>query len=161
MTTNYSYILPDEKTKIIFSQTVLKHIYSNIQNKIYLPEAGGQIFSKNPDEANIIINGITGPYLTDRRSRYGWVPDIKQMSFDREYLFNKGLYIMGLWHTHPEPRPTPSRKDQITCEKHLQMLDPVYKGFFLITAGNTDQRFMLSVEYLERKSHSWYKLKTI
>lgn len=158
MTTEYAYVLPDNKTKIIFSQNVLEHMFSFVQDKVHLPEAGGQLFSKNPDDGNIIIDEITGPYPTDKRSRYNWIPDITKMSFDREQLFDKGLYIVGLWHTHPELTPHSSQKDKITCEKHLQLLDSVYRGFLLITIGNGSPNPVLSTEYLERKGYKWHKL---
>lgn len=159
MTSSLLYILPDEKTKIVFSDEVLKHMLSFIQDKGHLPEAGGQLFSKNPDNERIVIDKITGPYPTDRRSRYSWVPDTKKMSDDRERLFHNGWYIVGLWHTHPELKPKSSLKDKITCEKHLQLLDSAYKGFLLITIGNECKNLALATEYLERINHKWHKLR--
>ena len=156
MITNYSYLLPDKKTKVIFSKNVLEHMFSFVQDKYHLSEAGGQLFSRNPDDANIIIDEITGPYLSDKRSRYNWIPDVTKMSSDREQLFDKGSYIIGLWHTHQELTPHPSQKDKVTCEKHLQLLDSVYRGFLLITMGNGSPNPVLSIEYLERKD---YKLR--
>ncbi|MFD1261675.1 MPN domain-containing protein [Entomomonas asaccharolytica] len=158
MINNHSYILPDKKTKIIFSEKILTYMFSLAQNKPYMTESGGQIFCKNPDDANIIIDEITGPYPTDKRSRYSWIPDVKQMSNDRELLFGKGFYIAGLWHTHPELKPKSSSKDRMTGQKHLQLLDPVYKGFLLITMGNGGKFPILSVEYLERKNYQWHTL---
>lgn len=156
--THYSYQLPNKKTTIVFSHNVLTHMFSFAQDKPHLREAGGQLFSRNPDESTIIIDVITGPYFTDKQTRYNWIPDVTKMSFDRERLFVQETYVVGLWHTHPERIPCPSRKDKVTCEKHLRLLDPVYKGFLLITLGNGHPIPAISVEYLERDNHKWHNL---
>ena len=155
---HYSYLLPNKKTTVVFSQNVLTHMFSFAQDKSRLAEAGGQLFSRNPDETTIVIDEITGPYLTDKRTRYSWIPDATNMSFDREKLFSQEVYVVGLWHTHPERIPRPSRKDKVTCEKHLRLLDPAYKGFLLITLGNGRPIPAISIEYLERVNYKWHSL---
>lgn len=152
------FLLPNN-VKVEFSANVILHFIRNAQlpkNKKNV-EVGGQLFSLNPHESHIIIDTATGPYASDKSSKYFWKPDAKQMSSDRKNLFCKSLYVVGLWHTHPEAYPQSSAQDKITSLKHLNLLDKTYQGFLLITVGFKE----LSVEYLEKSTKKWYLLKEI
>lgn len=153
-----TYELPNGSTKIFFSEAVINHMRNNIQNDSEQSyEVGGQLFAQNICEAPVCICKITGPYPTDQRSRYGWVPDTDLMSKDRITCFNSGLYVVGLWHTHPESVPTSSLQDRQTAEKHLDLLEDCYNGFLLITMGYDH----VSVEYLTRKDKVWHQLEEV
>ena len=153
-----AYILPNG-SKIEFSANVIQHFKENVQ----LPqnkksrEAGGQLFSPNPNEAYVYINTITGPNISDKRSKYSWKPDTNIMSSDRDNFFKDGMFVVGLWHTHPERYPQSSSQDKVTCLKHLNLLDQSYQGILLITVGYED----ISVEYLEKITNQWHKLNEV
>lgn len=150
------YILPNG-SKIEFSTNVIQHFKENIQSPQNKKsrEAGGQLFAQNPNEAYVYVNIITGPYASDKRSKYSWKPDTSIMSNDRDKLFKDGIFVIGLWHTHPEMYPQSSSQDKSTCLQHLNLLDSSYQGFLLITVGYED----ILVEYLDKQTNQWYKLK--
>lgn len=43
---------------------------------------------------------------------------------------------MGLWHTHPESKPTPSRIDIKTTVDYLKAFNGQAVGFLLVIIGN-------------------------
>lgn len=150
------YILPNG-SQIEFTTNIIQHFQENKQfpqNK-KSREAGGQLFSPNPNEAYVYVNIITGPYSSDKRSKYSWKPDTSIMSNDRDKLFKDDMFVVGLWHTHPEMYPKSSSQDKTTCLQHLNLLDRSYQGFLLITVGYED----ILVEYLDKQTNQWHKLK--
>ena len=148
------YHLPTESILII-NKSVIQHFKNYVQEpKDKKRESGGQLFSHNPHKKNVVIDRITGPYISDKSSRYSWKPDVQKMSKDRENLFEEQYYIVGLWHTHPEGYPKSSNQDKKTCRKHLDLLEENYNGFLLCTMGYEN----LLVEYLDRSTMKWYKL---
>lgn len=148
--------MPDLASEIIFSENVVNWINSNIQSKDAQSfEAGGQLFADLSKSGDIDICEITGPYDSDKRSRYGWAPDTDIMSQDRVDYFKKGINVVGLWHTHPESIPSSSLEDRQTAEKHLNLLESAYTGFLLITMGYN----AMSVELITRHDKQWHKLQ--
>ena len=74
------------------------------------PEAGGMLLASiEPDLVKVVR--ATEPAPTDRRTRFAFFPSLshQQRVIDRQ--FQSGLHFIGEWHTHPEPRPTPSSVD--------------------------------------------------
>ncbi|MBI6949358.1 Mov34/MPN/PAD-1 family protein [Pseudomonas koreensis] len=143
---------------MLIKSDVLGGFYSNIQNKCFKKEAGGQLFSRNINANPIVIERSTGPYPSDQRGRHSWKPNKEQLIKDREALFKNGLYVVGLWHTHPQATPHPSTIDRSTCEAHASLLDSSYNGFLMITVGNSGSPPNLSVYFSDRKTKNWYSL---
>lgn len=77
-------------------------------------EAGGILLGRYyPIEHTILVDDLTIPKFWDKRTRH---------SFYRSKAHNKALKkyqkytdgyggLLGLWHTHPEPKPNPSSTD--------------------------------------------------
>ncbi len=112
----------------------MNHIAEQQQNAPHAAEAGGQLFARIT-ESCITVQRATGPRSTDRRTRYGYIPDRKKEQQEIDEMFQAGLLFIGDWHTHPEKIPTPSRSD-------LQSIKNIYKGsrhhlpaFLLLIAG--------------------------
>lgn len=74
------------------------------------PEAGGMLFATIESDLVRIVRA-TAPSANDRRSRFAFIPALgnQQRTIDKQ--FRSGLHFVGEWHTHPEPRPTPSAVD--------------------------------------------------
>lgn len=134
-------------------------MYKHAQVKRYDCEAGGQIFSMSISERVVIIDGITGPYCSDKRDRTHWKPDKKRLVADRQSMFSTGFHVVGIWHTHPEAKPRPSCTDKETCESHLALLDNAYTGFLMLTLGNGGVPLNLSVYLSTRPSYTWQQLE--
>lgn len=128
--------LPENKGIVVFSINVLRHIYAYAQTSLWDREAGGQLFSVTPEQALVPISLATGPYRQDRRTRWGFNPDICKATEDRSQLYSKGLHAVGLWHTHPEAQPTPSGCDRITTKEYLEAFKGDMEGFLLAILGN-------------------------
>ena len=74
------------------------------------PEAGGMLLASiEPDLVRIVR--ATEPAATDRRTRFAFVPTLNHQQRVIDKQFQSGLHFVGEWHTHPEPRPTPSSVD--------------------------------------------------
>jgi proteasome lid subunit RPN8/RPN11 len=139
------FLLPGERGRITLTRPVLDHIYRHAQRKFWQREAGGQLFSANPHEYDVIVDAITGPHPADQRRRHGWIPDQGAANRDRDQMYRVGHHPVGLWHTHPEVVPSPSGTDKQTAFEFLRTLDPAMTGFLLLTLGNTGDPPALSV----------------
>lgn len=131
------FLLPSGRGRITLTQPVLAHIYRHAQLRFWQSEAGGQLFSANPHEYDVIVDTVTGPHPEDRRSRHGWIPDPGAANQDRDRMYQAERYPVGLWHSHPEAIPSPSGTDKQTAFEFLRTLDQAMTGFLLLTLGNT------------------------
>ncbi|MES3041164.1 MAG: Mov34/MPN/PAD-1 family protein [Pseudomonadota bacterium] len=147
---------------IIFTIAVLTHMYRHAQVRFWQREAGGQLFSANPHEGNVVLSLATGPYLEDRRSRCGFTPNIQRVRLDVQQNFANGLHSVGLWHTHPEACPSPSPTDRETAHAYLAGHSTDMNGFLLVTLGNHGSPPSLSV-YLADRRHGdgWVRLEEL
>lgn len=81
---NWSYFvpdifrLPDNRGVVILSEEVLSHIYKFAQTSTRHKEAGGQFFSSTPESSVVRVTLATGPYQEDKRSRFGFNPDVNK-----------------------------------------------------------------------------------
>lgn len=154
------FILPNQAGLIHLTGKVLEHIFKYAQVRKSDKEAGGQIFSENPDSSVVSVSVATGPYKEDFRSRNSFNPCLNNINKDREYFFNKGLYAVGLWHTHPELHPKPSHEDKITTQKYLSASKGEMNGFLQIIIGNTMSSPNITVWLASNYvSDQWIQLK--
>jgi integrative and conjugative element protein (TIGR02256 family) len=63
---------------------------------------------------DIVVDEVTTPQQTDRRSRCGFFRSAKHELLARKRWIEERntLAYLGLWHTHPEVDPSPSSVDQ-------------------------------------------------
>jgi proteasome lid subunit RPN8/RPN11 len=73
-------------------------------------ESVGQLYSRDLTTDTIVIDEATllKPAWS-RRARVQFVPSTAMA--ERKRMFSKGLHCIGLWHSHPEPVPSPSQED--------------------------------------------------
>ena len=128
------YRIGDSDQQLSITPAVLNHIAEHQQTSSHAPEAGGQLFARITEPCITILRA-TGPRPTDRRTRYGYVPDRKKEQQEINDMFQAGLLFIGDWHTHSETVPTPSRSD-------LHSITNIFKGsrhhlpaFLLLVAG--------------------------
>jgi len=130
------FTLPFERGQFILNPDVLSHFYKYSQNNSKKLEAGGQLFSKNPNDSQMVICLATGPHRSDERGRHRFNLDVNKANYDREKLFRKGFHAVGLWHTHPEKYPNPSNEDRNVTAEYLKAFEGSMKGFLNLIVGN-------------------------
>lgn len=133
------------------------------QTKKTSKEAGGVLLGRILERTgNYIVDEITTPKRTDRRSRYSFYRSKAHHDIALKRWKASGgecLYI-GLWHSHPESSPTPSGVDFNDWKKALK--NGRYEGdslFFLIV-GTVEIGCWRGV-YLGRGVPEFYPLKRI
>jgi integrative and conjugative element protein (TIGR02256 family) len=88
---------------------------SNWRQRSFLArEAGGVLLGFLGEESNgLLVEQCTVPSNGDRRSRYSFYRGPQhQMQAEKWHQNTHGYGTqLGLWHTHPEPIPTPSSVD--------------------------------------------------
>lgn len=139
------FLLPDGRGAVIFAPTVLAHMYRYAQVRFYQKEAGGQLFSTNPHEAEVQLTLATGPYPEDHRSRHGFEADRRRATVDAHQQYSVGSHVIGLWHTHPESLPSPSFQDRETSIEFLRLNRANLTGFLLVTLGIQGSPLHMSV----------------
>ncbi len=140
-----TFELPNSRGALHFTTEVLKHMYTHAQTRWCHKEAGGQLFSSAPEMKEVVIGVVTGPHRVDRRGRHSFHPDNKAADQDREQLFSEGYHAVGLWHTHPEATPHPSKTDRDTAFNYLEAFNGDLEGFLLVTLGNKGSPLNMSV----------------
>lgn len=128
------YLLPSGDEHVVLCEQVLRHMNGHRQTRIWHREAGGQLFGRFAPGA-MLIERITGPRRSDRRSRASYHPD--RMAEQREIhdLHTLGFHYVGDWHTHPEPFPTPSTVDRSAMVDMFANSSTQAEGFLLVVVG--------------------------
>ncbi|MBL8453869.1 MAG: Mov34/MPN/PAD-1 family protein [Zoogloea sp.] len=135
-------------------------MYAHSQLRPWQPEAGGEIFSAEPDASGLIIMSATGPNPSDHRTRRGWNPDTTAADMNRRNEFAQGRHAVGLWHTHPEPHPSPSSQDQVTTREYLKSFHGQRSRYFMVIIGNRGTPPVMVVWVLsEHTAGRWEQLR--
>jgi integrative and conjugative element protein (TIGR02256 family) len=120
--------------RLILKSAVVDHLEAHRQLTPQHREAGGQLFAIFSDAA-IIIKEASGPQRTDHRTRTSYRPDRKAEQEEILERHKRGLHYVGDWHTHPSPRPEPSRVDYRSIQDTVRDSDHRLAGFVLIVVG--------------------------
>ena len=122
---------------IDFTDAVLNHFHSHRQLKWWQAEACGLLFARTQGK-HIIIDDATGPYRRGWRRRYACeIPaDEAQREIDERHVH--GLHYVGEWHSHPEPAPTPSSRDQQTMQSRVLKSNHRMGGFIFALIGQAE-----------------------
>jgi len=105
--------LPGATWSMHFTNEVIEFLGSHAQLDSRAPESVGQLYSRDLTAPVIVIERAT-KLRAKSASRVKVKFDPKEAFAERKVLFESGLHCVGLWHTHPEPTPSPSGDD-----KHL------------------------------------------
>lgn len=130
------FFYPDLRRYVLFTDSALEHMYGHVQRCPWQKEAGGEIFSAEPDAAGLIITAATGPNAEDHRSRLSWNPATAAADRDRQMEYALGRHAVGLWHTHPEASPSPSSQDRETTGEYLEAFLGQRSRYLMVIVGN-------------------------
>ena len=129
-----TFRIGDSEQRLVLTPAVLNHLAKQQQTDRNSSEAGGQLFARFRGE-EIRVERATGPRTTDRRSRYGYIPDRQGEQEEIDRMHSRGLHFIGDWHTHPEGIPTPSTSDVRSIRQAVTQSKHHLNGFVLLIAG--------------------------
>jgi integrative and conjugative element protein (TIGR02256 family) len=108
--------------RLIIVERAVKLMQSFAQRRWWQPEAGGVLLGRHLiDSEDIVVDEVTTPQTTDRRTRFSFFRSKKHQALARESWKEQSstTAYLGLWHTHPEADPTPSGVDRRDWEQAL------------------------------------------
>lgn len=117
---------------------VILDLKSWIQRRILSREAGGVVLGFIDSETSgLIAEKLTTPTKGDKRSRYGFFRGGKHQQLANKWHVSSNLKgtVIGLWHTHPEDNPTPSRTDLQDCATFISNDAAYARGLLYIIVG--------------------------
>ncbi len=101
--------------RLIIVEHALQQMQAFAQHRCWDREAGGVLLGRHLlDSWDVVVDEVTTPQNSDRRSRYSFFRSSRH-EFAARKRWNeeeRTLAYLGLWHTHPEPDPTPSGVDR-------------------------------------------------
>lgn len=146
-----TFFSPDMARYVLFTESVLRHMYSHAQRRWYQREAGGEIYSPAPYSSSLLVDAVTGPHPKDRRARYSYNPDVASATRARDAEYEHGRHAIGLWHTHPESRPEPSGRDRATTEDYLDAFGDDRERYLTVIIGNHGETLGMTVWSAEKR----------
>lgn len=145
-----TFFSPDKARYVLFTESVLQHMYIYAQRRWNQTEAGGEIYSPGPYSSSILVDTVTGPHPKDRRARHSYNPDVASATRARNAEYELGRHVIGLWHTHPEPRPNPSGRDRATTEDYLHAFGDDRERYLTVIIGNHGETPAMTVWSAEK-----------
>jgi integrative and conjugative element protein (TIGR02256 family) len=150
------YVLPTSNQKLILTEPVLQ-VFRKFRQKPHKAEAGGLLFAEfHLPEIKVVF--ASTPSRWDNRSRFLFIPHRASQRQIIPERFDNNQHLIGEWHTHPEPRPTPSLLDLQSMKESFVKSRHELNYFLMIIVGNMASRLELwvsihngrKVEVLER-----------
>ena len=120
---------------------VLDEIGKYLQNNSTKPESGGYILGYQHEKTgNISLEIVTTPYLLDRQTRISFkIRDPRHKLFLKRAARKKSYY-MGVWHTHPQRTPIPSRIDWNDWQETMKTDKTGSRYVYFLIAGTQEFR---------------------
>lgn len=101
--------------RLIIVEQALKQMQAFAQRRCWDSEAGGALLGRHLlDSHDVVVDEVSTPQSSDRRSRFGFFRSSKHEQVARQRWLEKNgtSAYLGLWHTHPERDPAPSGLDR-------------------------------------------------
>lgn len=133
---NRLFFFPDFHRYVLLETEVLQALYAHAQQFPGSKEAGGELYTADPHSPGLVIRTASGPNPSDHRSRHRFNPDLASAARDRDEQFRRGLHAVGLWHTHPESQPRPSRLDREATLAYLRGFNGDRARYLMVIMGN-------------------------
>lgn len=100
--------------RLVFVDHAVEQMKAFAQHRWWHREAGGVLLGRHLlDSEDVVVDEVTTPQSTDRRSRFGFFRSRKheELAHVRWQEQISTMAYLGLWHTHPQEDPTPSIVD--------------------------------------------------
>lgn len=101
--------------RLIITESAVQQMHSFAQHRWWQSEAGGVLLGRHLlDSRDVVVDEVTTPQSSDRRSRFGFFRSRRHEALAQERWRKQAgtSAYLGLWHTHPEHDPTPSSVDR-------------------------------------------------
>lgn len=102
------------KTRLLITPLAREQMASYAQRCWNQREAGGVLIGRHLlEDGDIVVDEVTEPQSTDRRTRYSFFRSERHLDIVQKRWREEGgtACFLGFWHTHPERDPTPSGTD--------------------------------------------------
>ncbi|WP_298831318.1 Mov34/MPN/PAD-1 family protein [uncultured Piscinibacter sp.] len=131
-----TFQLPGASWTLELSDSVLAVLGANAQFGRRDPESVGQLFVRDLTQAEVVVELATvlKPTLA-RRTRVKF--DVAAAQSERDRLFEKGWHCIGIWHSHPEPFPSPSDEDHELASDHARAAQGQLSGLTFAIVGTS------------------------
>ncbi|RUP33704.1 MAG: hypothetical protein EKK45_04255 [Curvibacter sp.] len=136
------------RQRLIIAEPAANQLLSFAQRRWWQSEAGGILLGRHLlDSHDVVVDEVTTPQSTDRRSRFAFFRSRQHEALAQERWRQQAATsaYLGLWHTHPEPDPTPSSVDHKDWQKAVA--GDVFEGdrlFFPIVGTDSIRVWTLS-----------------
>jgi proteasome lid subunit RPN8/RPN11 len=127
--------LPGATWSMHLTKEVVEFLGSHAQLDSRAPESVGQLYARDLTASVIIIERAT-KLRAKSASRVKVKFDPKEAYGERKVLFESGLHCVGLWHTHPEPAPSPSGDDKHLARDYALSAKSYVTGIVFAIVGN-------------------------
>jgi integrative and conjugative element protein (TIGR02256 family) len=101
--------------RLIIVEYPLQQMLAFAQHRCGDCEAGGVLLGRHLlDSCDVVVDEVTTPQSSDRRDRFSFFRSSKhELEAHKRWVEEKNtMAYLGLWHTHPEPDPSPSSVDR-------------------------------------------------
>ena len=150
-----SYPIGHSGQIIHLSAAVMDVFEAYRQRKWWQREAGGILFAKIEGN-DVFIVEATSPRQQDRRSRFGFSISKERAQAEICAKHDAGLHYVGEWHTHPEPTPKPSPRDEATMSSRVRESTHQLNGLVFLIVGQSD--FPAAITLMVHDGLSWHRL---
>lgn len=136
------------RQRLIIVEHAVDLLLSFSQRHWWQSEAGGALLGRHLlDSHDVVVDEVTTPQSADRRSRFAFFRSQRHEALAQERWRQQAetSAYLGLWHTHPQPDPTPSSVDYRDWQQALA--GDAFEGdrlFFPIVGTNSIRIWTLS-----------------
>jgi proteasome lid subunit RPN8/RPN11 len=117
-----------------FSRASIAFLEEHKQRRWFQRESVGQLFSRDLTAGPVCIDEAT-LLKPAKSSRASVTLDLDAATSQRNRMLSDGLHCVGLWHTHPEPQPSPSGMDARLAADHALAARSVLNGLCFVIVG--------------------------
>ena len=126
--------LVDAHWTLEFAPDATAVMCANAQTQKMSCEAVGQLYTRDLTCPSVVIEHAT--VLKPRSASRGRVQfDPRSAYEERTDLFKHGLHCVGIWHTHPEPHPSPSGEDRCLARDYAAAAKSTLSGIVFVIVG--------------------------
>jgi proteasome lid subunit RPN8/RPN11 len=117
-----------------FSAAANSTMYTHAQTGCNSRESVGQLYTRDLTGETVEIELAT--WMKPKFASWGRVKfDTKKAFAERIALFEQGYHCIGIWHTHPEPYPSPSSEDRTLARDYAKSAQTQLDGIVFVIVG--------------------------
>ena len=131
---------------------VVSMLRKHRQHSLWGREKGGQLFLRTRSLDRISIDYATEPNPADRATRTSLELDHFRCSEELRRANQRGYWLIGYWHTHPQSQPQISPADIDAMRQGLKCEGYCLKAILALIVGNSDRYDFFSAYLIHEQS---------